>query len=47
MIFVTCDLLSEILNSEKDHVDFIETQLGLITRIGSENYVQLQSGVAG
>ena len=46
MIFVTCDLLSEILNSEKDHVDFIETQLDLIPKIGIENYIQLQSAPA-
>jgi bacterioferritin len=45
--FVTCDLFSEILEAEEDHVDFIETQLDLITKIGIENYIQLQSGHAG
>jgi bacterioferritin len=44
--FVTRDLLSEILRAEEDHVDFIETQLGLISKIGIENYIQLQSGHA-
>jgi bacterioferritin len=44
--FVTRDLLSEILRAEEDHVDFIETQLGLISKIGVENYIQLQSGHA-
>jgi bacterioferritin len=44
--FVTRDLLSEILQAEEDHVDFIETQLGLISKIGIENYIQLQSGHA-
>lgn len=42
--FVTRDLFSEILESEEHHVDFIETQLDLIAKIGLENYTQLQSG---
>lgn len=41
--YVTRDLLSDILASEEDHVDFIETQLGLIDKIGIQNYIQLQS----
>ncbi len=44
--FVTRDLLSSILHSEEDHVDFIETQLGLSKKIGVENYIQLQSEAA-
>jgi bacterioferritin len=44
--FVTRDLFSEILEAEEDHVDFIETQLDLIPKIGLENYIQLQSGPA-
>jgi bacterioferritin len=44
--FVTRDLFSEILKAEEDHVDFIETQLELIPKIGIENYIQLQSGHA-
>lgn len=45
--FVSRDLFSEILESEEDHVDFLETQLDLIPKIGIENYIQLQSGSAG
>jgi bacterioferritin len=45
--FVSRDLFSEILEAEEDHVDFIETQLELIKKIGLENYIQLQSGPAG
>jgi bacterioferritin len=41
--FVSRDLLSEILDGEEDSVDFIETQLVLIEKIGLENYTQLQS----
>ena len=44
--FVSRDLFSNILEGEEDQVDFIETQLGLIDRIGLENYTQLQSGSA-
>ncbi len=36
----------EILDNEEDHVDFIETQIGLIDKMGLENYIQLQSGSA-
>lgn len=44
--FVSRDLFSDILESEEDHVDFIETQLDLIPKIGIEKYIQLQSGPA-
>ena len=44
--FVTRELFVEILDNEEDHVDFIETQLGLIDKMGLENYIQLQSGSA-
>jgi bacterioferritin len=44
--YVSRDLFSEILESEEDHVDFLETQLDLIPKIGIENYIQLQSGSA-
>ena len=44
--FATRDLLSEMLKGEESQVDFIETQLELIGRIGIENYTQLQSAAA-
>src|ERR1700747_1648345 len=45
--FVTRDLFSQILEGEEEHVDFIETQLELIEKMGVENYIQLQSQPAG
>jgi bacterioferritin len=41
--YISRELFEEILESEEDHVDFLETQLGLIQKIGIENYIQLQS----
>ena len=37
------DLLEKILNGEEDHADWLETQLGLIRKMGIENYVQHSS----
>jgi bacterioferritin len=37
------ELFEAILDSEEEHVDFLETQLTLIPKLGIENYVQLQS----
>ena len=44
--FVTRDLFADILTGEEAQVDFIETQIGLIDRIGLERYILLQSGAA-
>ena len=44
--YVTRELLEDILKSEEEHVDFLETQFDLIKRVGLENYVQLQSDSA-
>jgi bacterioferritin len=41
--FVSRDLLADILESEEESIDFIETQQDLIPRIGLQNYIQLQS----
>ncbi|GGF36850.1 bacterioferritin [Aliidongia dinghuensis] len=44
--FVSRDLLSEILEEEEEHVDFIEEQQELIKLMGVQNYAQLQSDAA-
>jgi bacterioferritin len=41
--FVTRDMIAEVLRDEEGHVDFLETQLEMITRMGLQNYIQLQS----
>ena len=38
--YATRDLLNSILVSEEEHVDWLESQLGLIGRVGIENYQQ-------
>ena len=40
--FVTRNLFRGILDSEEEHVDWLETQLGLVKAIGRENWLQSQ-----
>ena len=42
--YVSRALFSEILESEEEHVDWLETNLGLIEKVGLENYLQSQMG---
>jgi bacterioferritin len=38
------ELLTSILESEEEHVDWLETQLGLIEKVGLERYLQGKIG---
>lgn len=44
--YVSRDLLNRILTNEEEHVDWIETQQEMISQMGIQNYIQLQSGNA-
>ncbi|MFZ2752643.1 MAG: bacterioferritin [Lysobacteraceae bacterium] len=38
--YVSRQLFADILDSEEEHIDWIETQLSLIQRLGEQNYLQ-------
>jgi len=40
--YISRELLEDILESEEEHIDFLETQLELIARVGIQNYCQSQ-----
>ena len=40
--YVSRDLMRRILDSEEEHVDFLETQLSLVASVGLQNYLQSQ-----
>lgn len=40
--YVSRDLFQSILDSEEEHIDWLETQLDLVKRLGKENYLQTQ-----
>ena len=42
--YVSRDLFREILESEEEHIDWLETQLELIDKVGFANYQQSQMG---
>ena len=44
--FTSRELFRNILDSEEEHIDWLETQLEMISQMGIQNYIQLQSSAA-
>jgi bacterioferritin len=42
--YISREIFEEILDSEEEHIDWLETRLGLIDRIGLQNWLQSQAG---
>src|SRR5207302_5202882 len=42
--YVTRDLFEELMHDEEDHIDFLETQLDLVAKLGVELYSQHHIG---
>ena len=42
--YISRELFEEILESEEEHIDFLETQVDLIDKVGLGNYQQSQMG---
>jgi bacterioferritin len=45
--YASRELFEGILESEEEHIDWLETQIELIGRVGLQNYLQSQMGAAG
>ena len=41
--YISRELFTDILESEEEHVDWLQTQLRLIEQMGIENFIQLQT----
>ncbi|MDB5807305.1 MAG: bacterioferritin [Betaproteobacteria bacterium] len=45
--YISRELFEDILESEEEHIDFLETQLKLLDSIGLQNFQQSWTGIGG
>jgi bacterioferritin len=41
--YVSREIFEDILESEEDHIDWLETQLALVDRMGLQNWIQMHA----
>ena len=44
--YISREILEDILESEEEHIDFLETQLDLMKQVGLENWLQTWNGAS-
>jgi len=44
--YISREILEDILESEEEHIDFLETQLDLMEKVGLQNWLQTWNGAA-
>ena len=42
--FVSREIVVHILEDAEEHIDFLETEISLIEKVGEQNYLQSQIG---
>jgi bacterioferritin len=42
--YISREIFEDILESEEEHIDWLETQLGLVDQLGLQNWLQSQAG---
>jgi bacterioferritin len=42
--YISREILEDILQSEEEHIDFLETQIGLAEQLGMQNWLQSAAG---